>query len=374
MPLEQKVSLPLVDNFSVDIQIRIQPRGREYQGYIQTDYSDWCSFPIQLTTQDVKDLNTELQRAIEFVSSSFETDSTDSTQHCEAISRLAQKGCFAFKKIFAKGTPRDVIHAALSRGAVIQVTSEDFFIPWELLYDGPLGDQIDASCFWGMEYIISRTLIREARPGDFMPPVIPSRPRVGLIACHELEHVLKKEIPTLQKFLQQEQIDLSCLHPLVSDQRDKGLADFGRFLSEELQMIHLACHAYQQETLSESYLLVSDGFSVSMEDFDVQEFEIEHKPFVLLNACLSGTINPLHTSNWAALFWKCGARGVLATEFHVPDWFAASFVEELYKQLLLKRPIGEALLLTRRYFWTQHKNPLGLGYALYSRPSIRIAS
>jgi CHAT domain-containing protein len=126
--------------------------------------------------------------------------------------------------------------------------------------------------------------------------------------------------------------------------------------------------------MSESCLLISDGFSVSMEDFEVQDFEIEHKPFVILNACRSGTISPLHTSNWAVLFWKRGARGVLATEFHVPDWFAASFIERLYEQMLLRKPVGESLLATRRHFWENESNPLGLGYALYSRPSIRIAN
>jgi CHAT domain len=373
VPLQQTMSLPLVDDFSVNIQIRIQQCGKEYQGYIQTDYSGWCSFPIQITPYDLNDLNTELQRAIECVSADFEANDAASTGYDEALSKLAQKGSFAFKKIFAKGTPRDVIHEALRIGAVIQVTTEDFFIPWELLYDGPLGSQTDASYFWGMRYIISRTLIREARPGDFMPPVIPPCPCVGLITCDTLEHVVGKEIPLLQEFKQQEQIILSCLRPLDYNQRDNELKDFGNFLNQELQIIHFACHAYEREILSESYLLVSNGFSVSMEDFDIQEFEIQHRPFVLLNVCLSGTINPFHTSNWAVLFWKHGARGVLATEFHVPDWFAASFMEEFYKHLLLKKPVGEALFLTRKYFWTQQKNPLGLGYALYSRPSIRIA-
>lgn len=374
MPLQQILGLPLNDNFTVNAQIRIQPYGRTYLAFIQTDYSDWYSFPIQLTRDDVRELNAELQRVIEQVSHYFEIDGTDSIEHCEALTRLAQKGSFAFKKIFARGTPRDIVHEALRIGSVIQITSEDFFIPWELLYDGPLGTQVDASCFWGLQYIISRTLIREARPGDFLPPTIPARPRVGMIVCNELKHVAENEIPTLQKLEQQEQIYLSLLRTLDSDQHDLELEDFGRFLREELQIIHLACHAFEKEPLSESCLLVSDEFSVSMEDFEVQDFEIEHKPLIILNACRSGTISPFHTSNWAVLFWKRGARGVLATEFHVPDWFAASFIERLYEEMLSRKPVGEALLATRRHFWGHERNPLGLGYALYSRPSIRIAN
>jgi len=374
MPLEQIAQLPLADNFSVNVQLRIQPNGRAYMAYIQSDYSDWYSFPMQLTQQDVRDLNTELQQAIENVSDNFEMKDPLSAECSNAIAKLARKGNFAFKKIFPKGISRDIVHEALQLGAIVQVTSDDFFIPWELLYDGPLGEQVNASHFWGMQYIISRTLIREARPGDFMPPTIPPRPRVGLIACHELDYVVKKEIPVLQKLAQQQQIQLLSLRPLDFSRRDRELEDLGRFLNEELQIIHLACHARERDLLSESHLLISNEFVITMEDFDMQEFEVAHKPLVLLNACLTGTINPLHTSNWAVLFWKHGARGVLATEFHVPDWFAASFIERLYDQLLSRKPIGEALLTTRRYFWQKEENPLGLGYALYSRPSIRIVN
>src|SRR6266568_6624824 len=367
MPQEQIFDLPFTDDSPVNVQIRIQPYWREYLAYIQTDYSDWYSFSIALTQDDIKELNIELRRAIDRISGNFNTGSYNLGECHEALLMLAQKGTFAFKKIFSKGVPREIVREALKVGSIIQVTSEDFLIPWELLYDGPLGSQVDAFYFWGMQYIISRTLIREARPGDFTEPTLSRRPRVGLIAYDGLEHVVEKEIPFLQKLQQQEQIYLSSLHSLDSSQHDKGLEDFKHFLNEELQVIHLACHAREGELLNESYLLISDEFSVTMQDFDVLDFDIEHKPLVILNACLSGTISPLHTSNWAVLFWKHGARGVLATEFHVPDWFAASFIENLYYQLLSRKPIGEALLATRHYLWMKKRNPLGLGYALYSR-------
>jgi hypothetical protein len=372
--LQQSLKFPLPDNYIVNIQIRIQPHDREYQAYIQTDYSDWYSFPIHLKQDDLQELNKELQEKIEQLSGSFNVERANVTECNESLQALAKKGSYAFNKIFDKGTPRDVLREALKEGAIIQVTSEDFFIPWELLYDGHLGDQVDANCFWGMRYIITRTLTREARPGDFALPVMSSHPHVGIIACNELEYVATRELPALQRLEQQERIHLFCLRPLDPNQHGKELRDFGQFLSGELHIMHLACHACVKESVSESYLMVSQDFIISMEDFTIGDFEFRHKPLVLLNACLSGTISPLHTSNWAVLFWKLGAKGVLATEFRVPDWFAAMFIEEIYNQLLSRKPIGEALLLARRHFLHQQNNPLGLGYALYSRPSIRIAS
>jgi CHAT domain len=117
---------------------------------------------------------------------------------------------------------------------------------------------------------------------------------------------------------------------------------------------------------------VSDHFDITLEDFRAREYKSEYNPLVILNACCTGTMSPLYTANWAALFWEYGARGVLATEFHVPDWFAADFIEVLYSHFLSGMPIGESLWATRCYFWKERSNPLGLAYALYGPLAIRI--
>src|SRR6266516_1812409 len=328
-------------------------------------------FRIGLKSHDIEELNSELQQANEQLSVNLEMDGGCG----DSLAKLAQKGNFAFKRIFAEGIPRETIGKALKLDATIQLTSDEFFLPWELLYDGPLGSQVDAAHFWGMRYIISRALIQEAHPDELVSPIIhSSRPHVGMIVCHDLEHVVKQEISTLQNLHRSKRILLSSLRRLKTSQRDKDLAEFGSFLRKKLQIVHLACHAREKKQKNQSYLLVSDDFDITMEDFGVREFTIKHNPFVILNACLTGTINPLYTSNWAALFWGRGARGVLATEMHVPDWFAAAFTEQLYKHFLSGKPIGEALLTTRRYFWEEKHNPLGLAYALYSSPSIRIVN
>ena len=293
----------------------------------------------------------------------------------DALSKLAYKGNYAFKRIFAEGIPREIIDKALKTRTTIQVSSEEFFIPWELLYNGPLGTQIDPAHFWGMQHIISRALIQEARPGDLESPIIMSLlPRIGLIVNSQLEHVAETEIPMFKNLHEKKQISLVTLRPLNANQRDGELEHIGFFLRDELHIIHLACHAFEKKPASQSCLSISDAFPITVEDFRVQEFEIKHHPLVILNACLTGTISPLYTSNWAAMFWERGARGVLATEFHVPDQFAALFTEQLYSRLLLSKPIGEALLETRHLFWKEQNNPLGLAYALYSSPSIQIVN
>lgn len=370
---ERTADLPFNDHFPVQVQITILSSGSEYEAYVSADQGRFHRFRIGLKPHDIEELNTELQQAIEQVSHDVETNGISG----DSLLRLAQTGNFAFKQIFTEGIPRETVRKALKTNAIIQLVGSDFFLPWEFLYesDDPPEAPVDISRFWGMQYIVSRALIQDARPGDLVSPIIhSSRPHVGLIACNELEHVVKREIPSLRKLHGSKQIRLSLLGSLKASQRDKELTRFGGFLGKKLQIVHLACHAHEKKPISQSFLLVSDEFNISIEDFVVQNFAIKHNPFVILNACLTGTINPLYTSNWAALFWGRGARGVLATEFHVPDWFAAAFTGELYKHLLSGRPIGEAVLATRCYFWKEHGNPLGLAYALYSSPSIRIVN
>jgi len=370
--LQEQVSpLPLDDGFPVQVQISIFPNGDDYTAYISVERGMFHRFHIGLKAHDIKALNLGLQKAIKQVASNLEANGI----YDEEILQLAQKGNFAFKRIFAEGTPRETIRTALKEGATIQVVTWDFILPWELLYDGPLDKQVDVSSFWGMRYIVSRALIQDARPGDIASPIIHSScPCVGIIACRELEHVSKKEIPALRKLHRSKSICLSSLRSQYGNQRDKALQAVGRFMGKKLHILHFACHAYEKEPISQSYLLISDNFDITMEDFGIREFAIKHNPFVILNACLTGTINPLYTSNWAALFWGRGARGVLATELDVPDWFAAAFIEEVYRDFLSGKPIGETLLTARRSFWEKQCNLLGLAYALYSSPSIRIAN
>jgi hypothetical protein len=76
MLLKQTSSLPFSDNFSVQVQIRIFSNGSEYIADMSTNLDKWYRFRIGLKQHDVEELNSELQLAIEKVSSDFETNGT----------------------------------------------------------------------------------------------------------------------------------------------------------------------------------------------------------------------------------------------------------------------------------------------------------
>ncbi|GAC1457788.1 MAG: hypothetical protein PVSMB2_13180 [Ktedonobacteraceae bacterium] len=370
MAFAQETALPPLDISSIRSSITIFSTSSEYIAYVATEMG---AFPltIPLKPHDVKNLNSLLQTAIQKVASSIGKDST----YEETLAELIYWGKYAFQRLFPTPYAQDIIHDAVSRGSIVQIVSKDFFIPWEMIYDAPKGVQDDVENFWGMSRIISRLIIQEHRSGSHTSPILPSlRPRVGLITSDRLPFVQQQEVPALMKLHKNKNIQVKSLQELSTTQRMTALAKLQQFLGQELDILHFACHAYEQDPIEKSYLFVTKDFAVSMSDFVVSQYELTHHPFVILNACLSGVVNPLYTSSWAEKLWEHGARGVLATDFQVPDWFGASFSEVLYKYLLSGLWIGGTLVNARRYFWKEHHNPLGLAYALYSSPSIQIAT
>jgi hypothetical protein len=377
MTVEQKLRLPFNDNYSVDVQIRIKKAENVYTAYIQGGVGAEHPFLIGIKEEDVRELNSELQESLQKVHSYFDPQSVDQWERDEALSLLAVKGAAAFNRIFPRGESRGLIRRALEQahGRILQITSDDFLLPWEILYDRDITTRIDIQGFWGMRHIISRFLSQTTRPDDFVGPnFMTRRPRVGMVTCHELTHVVEYEIPALQKLDSNGIIALSMLPKLSPSQATEGLETFKIFLAGHREIVHFACHAYEKKPSRQSLLRVEEAFDITMENFDGYDFQVEQFPLVILNACRTGTMDPARTSNWASKFWAAGARGVLATEFRVPDWFAALFVEQLYKRLLAKRgrkPLGQSLLEARHHFWKQGGNPLGLAYALYSSPNIQ---
>lgn len=361
--------------YPVDINITIYSDDDEYEAIILPTGMGPQSFSIELTHHQVEEINATLRLAIEEVSRNCDENDGISSK---ALWQLANAGQSAFNIIFENGTA--ILHRALElirRGRkpiTIEISSKSFFIPWELLYDGPL-DEIDLACFWGMQFIISRKIIQKPSPGALVSPIMRSTcPIVGLIVCNkdELENVAKKEIPILQALFG---ANLAPLRPLDASQHHQELEYFGHFLflrEEELHIAHFACHAVKKNLATQSYLDIANDFRITIDDFRARKFRSKYHPLVILNACLTGITDSLSLSGWASEFWKSGARGVLATEFQVPDWFAPIFIEELYRHLLSSKPIGESLWATRYHFWKKYCNPLGLAYALYSPLAVRI--
>jgi hypothetical protein len=361
-----KLPPPRNQDYHVDVQVHIYKAGSRYGMHLLL-WGKSLRASIDMTEHDLRNLNEYLKDAVE--SAATERNQTD---HLNSLSEIGNR---AFNQIFSNHEAREAINSiAHDTRTIIQITTEDFFLPWELLYPENLNNPRSYNNFWGANFIISRIVEQDLGPGAFVPPEIfsSSLPRLGLLTCQELEYVKKQEIPFFEHLEAERIIKLSKLRILNPNDWREELKTFKLFLGSSLHIAHFACHACcDQKDPYLSHIILSDNFHISIQDLDGIEAVLKDNPLVILNACETGSLNPLYTSFFAKYLLKYGARGVVATECALPDKFAADFTEQFYGYLLRGVQLGEALLMTRRQFLDSN-NPAGLLYSLYASPSIRI--
>ncbi len=364
-------------NYPIDIHIRIYQEGARYGADIFA-VGRSQRVPIEMSPQDLVALNRRLQEEMQAVASEMAGEKPTAAELEAQLRPLAEVGHYTFKRVFGSPDAWAAIQEllTLSRRVSIQIASEDFFLPWELVYPVSMDKPLSYGHFWGINYIISRIIVQAARPGAFVSPVIfvASRPKLGLLTYSGLPGVADKEIPFFEKLADDGMIALFKLRALDSEKKREEFKVFRSFWEKALDLVHLACHAFYDDELPNlSYILLSDEFPISLQDIEVYDITLSGHPLIIVNACGTGNLNPLYTSHFAATFLKHGARGVVATECEVPDAFAAEFAKRLYTHLLVGEPLGESLLATRRYFLGKYHNPSGLLYSMYAPPSIRLA-
>jgi hypothetical protein len=365
-------------DYPVDILIHVYREEARYGMDIQA-VGQMQRLPIEMSPQDLLALNKQLQEAVQDTVDENVEGEEPTAELEERLRPLAEVGNYAFKRVFSHHDARAAIQEllALSQRLSIQIASEDFFLPWELVYPISLDEPLSYQRFWGMNYIISRVIIQEARPGAFVLPLIPvvRHPKLGLLTYDGLPSVVEKEIPFFEKLDGDGKITLFKLRPLDPERKQEELREFKGFWENALNLAHFACHAfYEDESPNLSRILLSDEFPITLMDMEVYGISTNGHPLIIMNACETGNLNPLYTSYFAADFLKRGARGVVATECAVPDAFAADFAQQLYTHLLAGEQLGESLLATRRYFLEKYHNPSGLLYSMYAPPSIRLVN
>lgn len=95
-------------------------------------------------------------------------------------------------------------------------------------------------------------------------------------------------------------------------------------------------------------------------------------PLVFLNACGTSVVDPQSAVSMMTPFVKNANRGVIATSASIPDRVAALFSRWFYTKLLSGRTVAESLHAARRDLLVTYANPLGVLYAYYGSPSLRV--
>jgi hypothetical protein len=312
----------------------------------------------------------------------------------EQIVELAKWGRLAYQRFFADEKARQLLQSRFqSMGNEIPAPtfiSKLVPFPWEVLYQGSNYREAKLEEFWGMCYTPARILTPDRDISQHArEQALPS----DMLFClhHKLHQSHQQEWPEIRKLILSTNRDHCCL--LTSDSQLTAI-ETGENLLEYLDrsahnMLHFACHCQpgdaEVDTLSISILqgnlndeIIKDARVIELGAlmFDLIDGKFQRQPLIFLNACQSagGADQLRKTLNLPQMFVKRGAGAVIATACPVPDLFAAAFAKHFYTFFLSgQMTIGQALRKTRWYFLTEHNNPLGLAYGLYSPANYRLA-
>lgn len=357
----------------LDLQIRIRPHGDTFSMEVQAGGHDWEPIRSSMTKDDLVSLNNYLRGEFEALVLTRDWGMPrDEKSELEQLRGLADAGWYAYKKVFDNDEDRALITGILEGVgyARIQITSESFYVPWELLYPKVPNKNLTYDDFWGFRHVISRAIPRSGSPA---PEIFTRRPKVGLLLYDTLSAVTDIELKSFRSLHSRRRIEMERLVSLDNKRQHEGIEEVLRFLNKHRDIVHFGCHAvYKNDDPDGSWIMVADEFPVYLRSLTTYLEPLTGTPLVFLNACNTGVLNPLYTAHFTTVLLKHRARGVVATDCAVPDGLAAAFAQRLYEGFTKGGRLGTTLLDTRRTFLGEAGNPFGLMYAMYAHPDVRI--
>lgn len=310
----------------------------------------------------------------------------DAASQEQALRTLARAGATLFQRIFfgpASGPDVRLVGEWLRKRATqpgerlkLQIVAERFPIPWGMLYVGKIAGNspLDWDLFLGMRHIIEQ---------------IPLQTHLGVD-----DTVIKSDSPSLAVSVNfNAGIDKQMKGDFVARQLgfwNENAAKFGermqiaqrRSRADLLaaltgpaadQLMYLYCHAITSNPgddggINASCFVLTDDERLTLGDLNLEAPMTEllrGNPLIFINACESAELTPAFYDGFVPYFMAKGARGIVGTECKTPALFATEWALRFFPRFLAGEPLGELFLDLRREFAAEHRNPLGLLYAVY---------
>lgn len=144
-------------------------------------------------------------------------------------------------------------------------------------------------------------------------------------------------------------------------------------------LFHFACHGnFDAASANESKLKLGNEFLTPRDVGALKPFVRKSKPVVFLNACHSGRvgIGLTQLGGWAQTFLDCGASAFIGSLWEINDKLAAQFAKEFYDRVWgvgafegKPQPLGQAFYEARMAIKAADPaNPTWLAYVLYGDP------
>ena len=253
----------------------------------------------------------------------------------------------------------------------MRVTSDVAYVPWNLLYAGPIVDWIDGKGttvrgFWGYQHEIEHT------PGEASTKLrFALEPPVG-VSMHLDEGIDKQfgvpcNADVIAMFKAFEEVDVHA-----HNQR-KELATLLSKPALDQRVFYFCCHAtgVGEDTVvdkSDAFLKLTDKTPIRAADMAqwLTNTTFSARPIVFLNACQTGQMNFIFHQGFAPVFLRCGAGSVVGTQTEIPPLFASRFAQQFFCAFLSGQGrVGDILFRLRRRYADEYRNPLALLYSVY---------
>jgi hypothetical protein len=252
--------------------------------------------------------------------------------------------------------------------SILQIVSDDIFLPWQLVYMNDGSEEPNPDLFWGMRLQVEQTL---ATGLDLR--LNPAQQQVEPITAYVNSGLPQATIEMHRQVLAK-----------FRNKESELLADL-KNLNNRSAALYFYCHAeYDSKDAQQSWLELTDRRArvtlgtlrdtTRVDPVSQAQIEFKSAPLVFLNACHSGKMDSaLYQSFVGFMLRDKKAGGVVGTETQMPAYFATAVAVEFWRRAQTGAAIGKILLELRRYYWEQLNNPLAFLYSLYANADFSIS-
>ena len=358
-----------------DLSITIYQRGDGYRALVSYEQEFIsCNLPIYKSDlhSTLKMISTTLSRIIENTHEKYYQNEVNIPDNiCEDdLNELAQLGIleYIFQGVGNKSSGRELIAdlKEFSRmgNRSITIMAENFWVPWQLVYDGQLDGKVDRNGFWGFKHTI-----------DFMPIVdTETRRRVkidssDLNLSFNLHRGLDEKLILGQKsfFDEVKQNNPNFTYKTVTKEQKVISAFKNRNFKDSI--VYFFCHAQSPQDMDATPEDILLRLNTNGEDLTLHRLitraagtTFSSKPLVFINACESTFMSPVFYNGFVPYFLTKGSGGILGTLTKIPGIFASEFAINFFKQFFAGESVTDIMPSVRRKFLEEHKNILGLCY------------
>jgi hypothetical protein len=301
---------------------------------------------------------------------------------CEEAGReLAVAGRDLFNLLFLNGSEdledikKHLVEALSKRDCIITIYSEEFFVPWGMLYvhppeDEPLGSKGQnwtKSGFIGYRHVIEHAT-------DAHVPVSSIQLPGGLLSLGF----------TFDNDLEVEQSVKSIAQQKAFFENHGAIQYYERRTKEELEAAfrqlpfpdQISYFFLHSKTAAEG-TAEAPKFYLGPEEVQAAEIQawtggnLASEPFFFFNACQAGQMMSLFFESFALILLQLKARGLIGPQIDVPTLFAEEYARRFFTALLDRSPsshpirIGLVMRQLAQDFLDKDHNPIGLAYSLF---------